>query len=77
MFEQEISQKLDSLPDALKLEALDFISFLVSKTTSVHHQQKRSAIQSKHLNFEWENALSDLKPKISSVELQKKASEWR
>jgi hypothetical protein len=70
MSETEINAKIQSLPDSIKMEVLDYIEFLLSK----YHPGKSGA---KRFKFDWEGALANLKKEFSSVELQHKASEWR
>ncbi|MFC1617414.1 DUF2281 domain-containing protein [Candidatus Margulisiibacteriota bacterium] len=67
-YEKQISLNLHKLPIPLKKEALDFINFLLSQA------KKR---QKKHMRFNWEGGLKELKKDFSAVELQKKSLEWR
>ncbi|MCD6101560.1 MAG: DUF2281 domain-containing protein [Candidatus Cloacimonetes bacterium] len=64
-----IEIKLNSLPDNLKREVLDFINFLISK-------KKPKTVSSK-FDFTWEGGLSDIKYQYTSVELQHQSMEWR
>jgi hypothetical protein len=65
---QEVTRKTAELPEDLQKEVADFVEFL---------SQKRSEPLRKKLRFDWVGALSDLKDKYTSVELQHMASEWR
>lgn len=73
MLRNKIIKKFDDLPYPLKKEALDFIEFLSNKATVISYPNNKH----KTLNFDWENALEELKPKYSSIKLQKKSLEWR
>ncbi|ODS35414.1 MAG: hypothetical protein A7316_03805 [Candidatus Altiarchaeales archaeon WOR_SM1_86-2] len=55
---------------SLRSEAMDFIEFLTAK-----YQQKE--IWKKKFKFDWEGGLSHLKEKLTSVDLQHKASGLR
>jgi hypothetical protein len=61
--------KINRLPEYMKKEVMDFIDFLLTKYESVHRTNQ--------FRFDWEGALSDLKGKCTSVELQHKAPDWR
>jgi hypothetical protein len=58
-----------NMPPALKTEVLDFAEFLMKKKTA--------PAQNRKLKKNWAGALSHLKEKYSSIDLQKKALEWR
>ncbi len=58
------------LPQPLRQEAWDFIQFLMTKAARATEKKSVSKLE-----FEWEGALSHLND--TSVELQKKALEWR
>ena len=64
----EIVEATKELPEDLQKEVADFVEFL---------SQKRVRPLRKKLRFDWVGALSDLKDKYTSVELQHMASEWR
>lgn len=70
MLEKEIEIKLQNLPEDLKKEVLDYIEFLSKK-----YEKKESS--SRKFKFNWEGALADIDEKLTSVELQHKALEWR
>lgn len=53
----------------MKAEVLGFTEFLMRK--------KKIGSQNKKLKKNWAGALSQFKDKYSSIELQKKALEWR
>jgi hypothetical protein len=57
------------MPPAIKTEVLDFAEFLMKK--------QNAPTQSRKLNKNWAGALSELKDKYSSLDLQKKSLEWR
>ena len=70
--EKEIQKKiLELAPDEQK-EVFDFIEFLENKKNQGISKNNENKIA-----FSWEGALSHLKDKYTSVELQHKISEWR
>jgi len=60
--------EISDLPPEKQQEILDFIEFLRSK---------KSLDSKKRFNFEWEGCLEEFKDKYTSLELQKKALDWR
>jgi len=70
MFEDEILDKLQQLPDPLRKDVLEYIERLLKQ-----HQDKPSG--KRQFTFTWEGGLAELRDKTSSVELQHKALEWR
>ena len=70
MFEDEILEKLQQLPDPLRKEVLEYIELLLSKFRGKPPDKRR-------FTFNWEGGLAELRDKTSSVELQHKALEWR
>ncbi|MBI4722691.1 MAG: DUF2281 domain-containing protein [Candidatus Stahlbacteria bacterium] len=68
MHEKIMEEKLEKIPKSLRKEALDYLDFLINK-----YQSKKST--QKKFKFDWEGGLSDIK--ITSVELQHNALEWR
>jgi hypothetical protein len=65
---EEVIKKTAALPEDLQKEVADFVEFL---------SQRRARPLRKKLRFDWVGALSGLKDKYTSVELQHMASEWR
>ncbi len=65
--------KILQLPGHVQKEASDFIDFLFSKYSSASSSKKKATKRT--FKFDWEGALRNTK--ISSVELQNKANEWR
>jgi hypothetical protein len=65
---EDVIKKTAELPEELQREVADFVEFL---------SQRRTRSLRKKLRFDWVGALSDLKDKYTSVELQHLASEWR
>lgn len=61
-------KKFTELPPDMKREVIDFMEFLESK-------QKRKNYEP--LEFDWIGGLKKYKDKYTSLELQKKALEWR
>ena len=70
MIEKEIDFMIQRLPFYLKKEVLDYVEFLSSK----YHRKPGSK---KKFKFDWEGGLADVKEKMTSVELQHKAMDWR
>jgi LPS O-antigen subunit length determinant protein (WzzB/FepE family) len=65
---EDVIKKTAELPEDLQKEVADFVDFL---------SQRRVRPMRNKLRFDWVGALSDLKNKYTSVELQHMASEWR
>jgi hypothetical protein len=72
MIEQKIDVMVHSLPLNLKKEVLDYVEFLLYK----YPEQPKTASEKK-FKFDWEGGLADIKDKMTSVELQHKAMDWR
>ena len=64
---ESLEEKLAKLPPDLKQEAHEFIDFLLYKV-----QKKQGK-----LSMNWAGCLKQYKDQFTSVELQKKAMEWR
>ena len=64
---ESLEEKIAKLPPDLKQEALDFIDFLL------HKIQKKQ----ENLSLGWAGVLKQYKDQFTSIELQKKALEWR
>lgn len=69
IIDEAVKDKLEKLPINLRKEVLDYIEFLSKK----YGGGERKA----GFKFDWEDGLSELKGKYTSVELQHKALEWR
>ena len=63
-----LKELLEQLPPELEDEVRDFIEFLLEKKT-----EKRG----RKLRQDWAGALRDYRDQYTSLELQKKALEWR
>ncbi len=63
----QIEQRIKELPIELRHEVEDFVEFLI---------QRRSK-PAKKLRQDWAGALKDYRHRYTSLELQKKALEWR
>lgn len=63
-----LEERISGLPPEFRREVEDFVEFLLEK------QLRRPRGKPK---FGWAGALSDLRSKYTSVELQHKVSEWR
>jgi len=66
--EQDIIEKLRELPVERQREVLDFVEFLA---------EKRSKGKGVKLSQNWAGALREFSSQYTSLELQKKATEWR
>ncbi len=67
---EPIEKKIIGLPLDKQREVIDFIEFLQEKERK-NKQEKCS------FKFSWEGALSELKDKYTSVELQHEINNWR
>lgn len=65
---ETLEEKIKNLPPDLRKEVMDFIDFLL---------EKRRKQTCKKLTLSWAGKLSEYKDKYTSLELQKKALEWR
>jgi len=65
---QRLKELVDQLPPELEQEARDFVEFLL---------KKRAEKKGRKLRQDWAGALSDYRDQYTSLELQKKALEWR
>ena len=68
MINNKLRSILEKLPEDLKKEVLDYAEFLMER----YKRRKK-----KGFKFDWEGALSELKDKFTSVDLQHKVLEWR
>lgn len=60
--------EISDLPPDKRQEVLDFIEFL---------RNKKDLQPKKQFKFKWEGCLEEFKDQYTSLELQKKALEWR
>ena len=65
---KSIDERIKNLPPALKKEVEEFVNSLLKK------QGKKKG---KKLRQDWAGALRDYRDQYTSLELQKKALEWR
>lgn len=65
---ENIEEMVKKLPPDLKREVEDFVNFLI---------EKKVRRQGRKLRQDWAGALKDYRDKYTSLELQKKALEWR
>ncbi|GAB6072654.1 DUF2281 domain-containing protein [Venenivibrio stagnispumantis] len=63
---EEIIKLIENLPEDLKREVKDFAEYLLTKSKT-----------KKRLSLKWKGNLSKYKKDFTSLELQKKALEWR
>lgn len=70
---KEFALKFQKLPRSVQMEILNYVEELISKymKTSAPKKKKQS------FSFSWENGLSDMKNKFTSVELQHRANQLR
>ena len=67
---KNLEEKILSLPPELRQNVNNFVDFLFEKV-------KRKRGVKKKLSLKWAGALRDYKKRFTSIELQKKALEWR
>ena len=65
-----LTKKLDKLPPQAIVTVEEFVDFLISKGNS-------EKPKGKFLNLSWSGGLKNVKSKFNSIELSKKAMEWR
>ena len=65
----KFEEMVRNLPPDLQKEVEDFIQFLLNK--------QKTRKPAKKLRQDWAGALKDYRNKYTSLELQKKALEWR
>ncbi len=65
---KSLEEKIKGLPPELQREVEDFVDFL---------NEKRTQRPAKKLSQDWAGALKDYRDQFTSLELQKKALEWR
>ncbi len=65
---ENIDEMVKQLPPDLQREVKDFVIFLIEKKARKH---------GKKLRQDWAGALKEYRQKYTSLELQKKALEWR
>ncbi|MCD6289810.1 MAG: DUF2281 domain-containing protein [Anaerolineae bacterium] len=65
---RRIEEMFQELPHDLQQEVIDFMEFLI---------QKRALKRGRKLRQDWAGALRDYRDQYTSLELQKKALEWR
>jgi hypothetical protein len=65
---QTLKELIEQLPPELQEEARDFVEFLL---------EKRVRKTGRKLRQDWAGALRDYRDQYTSLELQKKALEWR
>lgn len=63
-----LEEMIKQLPEGLRQEAEDFVQFLL---------EKREKKQGRKLRQDWAGALKEFRDQYTSLELQKKALEWR
>ncbi len=65
---EELKDLIETLPPDLKKEVEDFVKFLL---------EKRAKRRGNRLSQDWAGALKEFRNQFTSLELQKKATEWR
>jgi hypothetical protein len=64
-----LEELLGRLPEDIRVEVRDFVEFLLSKRRPVEGGRK--------LSQKWAGVLKDYRDKYTSLDLQKKALDWR
>jgi len=65
---KELKELIDQLPLELQQEVRDFVEFLL---------ERKARKRGKKLRQDWAGALRDYRDQYTSLELQRKALEWR
>lgn len=65
---KDLAEQIKALPPMLQREVADFVEFLL---------EKRAPKPGQKLRQDWAGALRDYRGQYTSLELQKKALEWR
>jgi hypothetical protein len=65
---KNLEERIKNLPPEFHQEVIDFVDFLL---------EKRVRQGGKKLRQDWAGALKDYRKQYTSLELQKKAVEWR
>jgi len=65
---KSLEERIRELPPDLQKEVADFVEFLL---------EKRAGKRGRKLRQDWAGALSDYRDQYTSLDLQKKAMEWR
>jgi hypothetical protein len=65
---KNLEERIKELPPELHQEVMDFVDFLL---------EKRGRRPGRKLRQDWAGALKDYREQYTSLELQKKALEWR
>ena len=65
---KNLEERIKELPPELHQEVMDFVDFLL---------EKRGRRPGTKLRQDWAGALKDYREQYTSLELQKKALEWR
>ncbi|OGQ12552.1 MAG: hypothetical protein A2026_07945 [Deltaproteobacteria bacterium RBG_19FT_COMBO_46_12] len=65
---ENIEEMVKKLPPELKREVENFVNFLIEKKVRKHGRKMRQ---------DWAGALKDYRDQYTSLELEKKALEWR
>jgi hypothetical protein len=66
--QKSLDELVQELPPASRAEVRRFVEFLL---------EKRKGKKGSHLRQQWAGTLSDHREQYTSLELQRKASEWR
>lgn len=64
----KITDLIEQLPQDLREEVVDFVEFLIAK---------RAPKKGRKLRQDWAGALREYRDKYTSLDLQRKALEWR
>jgi mRNA-degrading endonuclease RelE of RelBE toxin-antitoxin system len=68
MVMKNLEERLKKLPPELHQQVIDFVDFLL---------EKKGRQRGKKLRQDWAGALKDYREQYTSLELQKKALDWR
>ena len=69
-----LDKKIKKLPQEKQRQVIEYVDLLIAK----YEKKAENKGKKKHrFKFDWKGGLSELKDKYTSIELQKKALEWR
>ncbi len=67
---KQINKKIEKMSPELLSEVMNYIDYLVHKSTVISKTKKP-------FDFSWEGGLNEISKEYTSVDLQHKALEWR
>jgi len=74
---RNLEQAIKKLPPALRREVEDFVGFLLEKQKLEKKKPTSKKETGRKLRQDWAGGLREFRDQYTSLELQKKALEWR